>query len=543
MQEFNKVSTISNFIKQLLNTTYLPVLRTVLPGDYIIAGRQYLYHCEIINCTATGYILPYGDSSLSPKAEFVQIGEYRFGERNDKLCQNFQSNCEGYDSLTHERLGMYLRALRDMYYLNLMPLYNCFSNNALAGHHIFEDRIVKTSYNYHTKIYKVPIRFNTDYTICMDNVGITTFAPAFIRNEGLVYLNKTPIGDNIDVTNRLISLHNNQVVTSYGGLRFNAPIVLRFNNIPETKTIKRYLIREDLRHYLPVNLNSLSYFEALFDISYEYFETNIDRLYVKTGSDNLFRNAVSSDYPSEESEESSETVIPVFYLCKINPHDAGWVEDNGEDEMVVTSDTTIDFSKSYYLDCPTKEESYYTYTIEDVHCEMYDAIEDILYLLIQVPESFDSNIVILEGDYTNTASTKIYNQTDLRKLPENYLDKLFTSDIRLMRMNVEQKIPFSDTLVQFLLWNAISNLDTINMDFDRILAQLTDLYMSVDPTYYANYWYYRYRELINLYSKDNGVMYIDDNLGYVTTEIEALLNKNIPADREGLSALGANYGD
>ena len=152
MQEFNKVTTTSNFIKQLLNDTYLPVIRTVLPGDFIIANRLYILRCSIIRCNSSGYLLPYDDADLTPVAQFTTVGEYTFGEKNDKLCTNFQSSSEGYDSLTHEGLGRYLRSLRDMYGLNLMPLYNCFSNNTLPNHHIFSDRIIKTSHNYNTKI-------------------------------------------------------------------------------------------------------------------------------------------------------------------------------------------------------------------------------------------------------------------------------------------------------------------------------------------------------------------------------------------------------
>lgn len=468
MQEFNKVSTTSNFIKELLNTTYLPVIRTVQAGDYIIEDRTYIYKCEIIRCDKTGYVLPYPDATLSPKAVFHQIGEYTFGEQNGKLCTNFTSNHEGYDSLTHERLGDYLRALRDMYGLNLMPMYNCFSRNSFAKYHIFSDGVRKTHYNYHTKLYKVPIRFNTDYTICIENVGKTTFAPAFVRNEHLVVLNKTSIGDSIDVTNRYISLHTNDVISTYSGMRFFDPIVVRFNNIPETRTVKYMVSNTDDVEYTAVGLHTID------------------------GS--------------------------------MNPNALGWYVRVGNN-YTLTEDTVVDLSKTYYIKTDALSTSYYNYNIKDIHCEMFDAIEDMFYMLIQVPDSFDSNIVVLEGDYRNTQSDKYYNQLDIRNYPENYLDELFTHDIRLMRMNVPQVIPFSDTLIQFLLWNAIDNLDTINLDMDRLLSSLANLYLNPDEKYYANYWYFRYREILSKYSKHNQLEYIDDNYGYVTSDVEALLNR------------------
>lgn len=63
MQQFNKISTTSNFIKQLLNTTYLPKIRTVQAGDYIVKGRLYIYKCEIIRCEESGYILPFEEEN------------------------------------------------------------------------------------------------------------------------------------------------------------------------------------------------------------------------------------------------------------------------------------------------------------------------------------------------------------------------------------------------------------------------------------------------------------------------------------------------
>ena len=56
MVEFNKVSTESYFIKNLLYSTFLPLLRTVRENDYIIRDRLYIYKCNIIRCKSSGYI-------------------------------------------------------------------------------------------------------------------------------------------------------------------------------------------------------------------------------------------------------------------------------------------------------------------------------------------------------------------------------------------------------------------------------------------------------------------------------------------------------
>lgn len=545
MQEFNKVTTTSNFIKQLLNDTYLPVIRTVLPGDFIIANRLYILHCSIIRCNSSGYLLPYNDANLTPVAQFTTVGEYTFGEQNDKLCTNFQSNSEGYDSLTHERLGKYLRSLRDMYGLNLMPLYNCFSNNTFPNHHIFSDRIIKTSYNYNTRIYKVPIRFNTDYTVCIENLHETTIAPAFIKNNNLVKIGKNNAGNTTDITNDYISVHTNDVISTYYGMRFYSPIKVRFNNIPET-IIKKDNSRDNIvgydispiiidnhigsRYFTPITYNSREELIANRHNTYQ-LDPETNTLVNYSGVEPI--SSLTAGEVSNYTVDEIENIYGVYFTCNINPSKLGWKElstitDNGVtlegDVYINTQDTYIDLTKQYYREISKIKPIDTIYNIGESHCNKYDSVEDTLYMLIQLPESFEGNIVILEGDYTHIDSVKVFNDSDLSKYPDNILDNLFIKNLRLLRLNIKEFTPFSDTLMQFLLWHAICNLDTINLDMDRLHVTLKNLYILPDDTTYANYWYYRYRQIISDYVRENSFKYIDDNLGYVTTEIESFLN-------------------
>ena len=164
----------------------------------------------------------------------------------------------------------------------------------------------------------------------------------------------------------------------------------------------------------------------------------------------------------------------------------------------------------------------YNYDITEENCCMYDYVEDELYLLIQVPVSFNSSIVILEGDYTNFATERIYDQAKFGLFNDRKLDYLFTKNLKLMEIGGDTIVPFSDTLIQFLLWHVICNLDTINKDMDRIRDQLSE--SGALPTYpIDNNWYSRYRELIFDYADSSPKAYIRDNLGYVTTDIEKII--------------------
>ena len=771
MQEFNKVTTTSNFIKNLLISTYLPLIRTVRDFDYIIEGRLYVYKCEIIKCTKSGYIVT-GFKNVkfdSDRATYRVITEYYFGDKNDKLCTNYISNSEGYDSLTHERLGKYLRSLRDMYDLNLMPLYNCFSNKILQVHHISNSGIERTSADYNTKVYKVPIRFNTDYTICMDNLGVTTFAPAFIKNNNLILLNNTRFGNGVDATNKYIKLHRTDVIQNKSNMRFKAPIVIRYNNIPETKKVtyfeKSVAVLDYLHndnYYVELYENALprvfyyirndGIYDLAQDLTYEEFIANKTKYYY---SDNgvIVRCTVDSEFDSSkhyytlktsatghtylvtnltpETAEGTQLYIGVepatgridstfnmnkryfwregktiytdietwqiddtlymdedelsasydddnktielvtdatrlydapdfqtvclwdrcsryhtystsevyytrtngvfevwnyelgeetfnknktfyyiqnadgqyiqcsagdtyssttqyyvymneeyitvaeyyfimnttdFYLAtgfRQKP-ETYYVLTNGEfvqltgtavfdmnstyavrprretfpwrvkDEsgnLIPTSDTYMVEGTVYYSSYDQEIAKQYVYDITEENCALYDYLEDNLYLLIQVPKSYDASIVILEGNYTNTQSEKILDDSEVEMLPATLVDYLYTSSLKLMEMPYSTQVPFSDTLIEFLLWNAINNLDSINNNMDRLLLAMEKvLDNTFGANHFANYWYPQYRKLVSDIGRNYNNIVVTDNLGYVTKNLEQVINTTRNSD-------------
>lgn len=763
-QEFNKVTTTSNFIKNLLISTYLPLIRTVRDFDFIIADRLYVYKCEIIKCTKSGYLVT-GFKNINfdgDRAEYRVITEYYFGEKNDKLCTNYISNSEGYDSITHERLGKYLRSLRDMYSLNLMPLYNCFSNTILQAHHISNTNIERTAAEYNTKIYKVPIRFNTDYTICMDNLGVTTFAPAFIKNNNLILLNNTRFGNGVDATNKYIRLHRTDVIQNKSNLRFKSPFIIRYNNIPETKKVSyfekqpkeldylhtdnyyqlntpttlpriNYYMRNDGRYeiaegltatefnldptkyyysddgvitrctlsssfdsniiyfiavqgvtgstYLPTTLlptpensgvplyigvepdtgridstfeltkryfwrenrtiytdietwvseDSLymdeeeffatysdgtihldvnkvrkydspnfqtvclwercsrystydenqtyytnetgSYFEVWeYELGEDNFNQNKSFYYLKEGDTFVqcgpndsydssatyyvfsneeyitaqeyyfiinttefyialgFQGPTQNYYILEEGEFTQLTGAAEFdinstYATRTTKELFTWRVKNSDGDLVPTTDIYMVTGTKYYASHDLETEAQYVYDITEENCALYDYLEDNLYLLIQVSKSYEPNIIILEGDYTNTQSEKILDDSDVSLLPDLLVDNLYTSNLKLMQMPSTVPVPFSETLVEFLLWNAINNLDSINNNMDRLLLAIGKVLNNpFSVNHFANYWYPQYRKLVSDVGRNYNNIVVTDNLGYVTKDLEQVIN-------------------
>lgn len=79
-----------------------------------------------------------------------------------------------YDSYTHEYLGDYLRFMRDYNHINLMPLYNCFSNKLcnninLTFKNSKADIVEFNSNDNKYKIYMLPVKFFKQYTIAIDS--------------------------------------------------------------------------------------------------------------------------------------------------------------------------------------------------------------------------------------------------------------------------------------------------------------------------------------------------------------------------------------
>lgn len=119
-----------------------------------------------------------------------------------------------YDSYTHEYLGDYLRFLRDYDGINLMPLYNCFSNQ--RPHLLkFVNNVIElnaTDENY--KVYSLPVRLFNNYTIAIDSDYPVEVCCGIYTDKGIL---ETPPGMKFDITT--------QTYKRYSKMQFGAPIL------------------------------------------------------------------------------------------------------------------------------------------------------------------------------------------------------------------------------------------------------------------------------------------------------------------------------
>ena len=179
------------YIKDGQIQIYAPTIRTETKTT-IIDGKE---------ITEDKTVIQYSDNDWKPYHAAYGSEHYKVHNKNANIhtpkgyaynlkIRNYTKNLKiqnnVYDSYTHEYLGDYLRFQRDYRNINLMPLYNCFSNTLCPRLNISFDvvedvidsttnKVTKKGYvakfdtretNY--KIYMIPIKLFQKYTIAID---------------------------------------------------------------------------------------------------------------------------------------------------------------------------------------------------------------------------------------------------------------------------------------------------------------------------------------------------------------------------------------
>ena len=235
MQKFNTTDILTGYIKQLLHDFNLPKIKVYKKKYKEYFNTHGYEHPEVLQTITTvttensieyptnlryvpylkeGRIQEYIDGQWQDlgfkshnKAKHQHY--YNYGDKLLNYTKTLRLKDNTYDSYTHEYLGDYLRFKRDYYDLDLMPLYNCFSNkiceklnlewtivnpeikefgNILIDSETGEETVelntttndqttvVKTqtqTYKFSTddsnyKIYMVPVKLFNEYTIAID---------------------------------------------------------------------------------------------------------------------------------------------------------------------------------------------------------------------------------------------------------------------------------------------------------------------------------------------------------------------------------------
>ena len=148
---------------------YIPYIKDGILQEYTADGWKTCHHNVSEKHTK------FHETTKIPYA----VIQYSYGQKILNYTKNLKLQNTVYDSYTHEYLGEYLRFHRDFANINLMPLYNCFSNRACpnldltftVGKNNYR-AVFKTDQSFADALYKyymVPVKFFKNYTIAIDS--------------------------------------------------------------------------------------------------------------------------------------------------------------------------------------------------------------------------------------------------------------------------------------------------------------------------------------------------------------------------------------
>lgn len=323
-QKFLEDTIQSKFIKALLYNAYLPTYSTLNTGDYAIKGMNYIYKRNVCICDKSG---PAGNgAALRP------LKHYTFGLPYPKFSDNFISTYPFYDIETHKRLGQYLRCYRDIYDIDLMPFYNCFTGQYTSGLKITKDGIVNKP-NSTDKIFMIPIKFNKTYTICIDSQSEVWMAPAMINNFQWVTiprLQEDGTFSEVDLTEVLCS--KKKAIQRFTSTSFTTPIIYELEN--KTTSNELFLQQHEKYLYLIIqvssqNNSSLSVLEGNYTklkstkiINAEEFskikEPRLNELFLSELSLMRLSDGISYPFADRLIEYLLQNVIDIFDPIKQN---------------------------------------------------------------------------------------------------------------------------------------------------------------------------------------------------------------------------------
>ena len=198
-QKFYTNTLQSNFIKYILQNTYIPTIPFTCNINHITKNGTYIHDNYFVKAKKSDdmsdVLKKIEDNPNAYSEYFLRYDPYIFGKRYIGLTTNFTSNTNTYDSETHYYLGQYIKAYKAYYGIDLFPYYNCYSNDYLSNIDIRLDNLsniapfikyYSNQYDNKYKIISVPISFCQEYTIALDCASEVLMCPIFIGKKGLL---------------------------------------------------------------------------------------------------------------------------------------------------------------------------------------------------------------------------------------------------------------------------------------------------------------------------------------------------------------------
>lgn len=583
-QQFFAKTIQSDFIKSLLYNTPLPICNCVTMGDYLIKGHSYIYNRQLIRCTANGYLKPellpvqiytrntlgifiLGYSTLGIafngsiskvayggyifKNKYYLLGEYdlNYEDQTYSRFSSSQSYSRGdivihqqydhdylyvaLDDLTpgvwNNRNWQYILSVKGPYQLILCTESGVIGDRpAGATFTVVQDfEPAEVSYANYQSDYHY-LSGDTYYIVVKQDPNKNTSQWDYI----LTYNGYSGYLED--------SVAQYDVVESYipeQYYRLNTQRFLSPYDYYDSTTHKE--LGRLLRFYRSVyDLDLLPYYNC-WDGSYMEGFVITDRGIDETSSttNKLIRVPIkfNKKYTIAIDCNSEVRIVPIFSKLndlltvklgignEIDLSEQFLIKEN----LSISKYNQLSFTKPVVYSVPNTSTDPLS-TIEgsvgnvDVTVsEFFQRYESDLYLIIQVPATNDSSIVVLEGDFTSINTTNIFDMQHLKSLSQQQFNDYLLSDLSLLMLNDRVSYPFADRLVEYLLDNVITNKDEIGEDIIRIRQKLNGS-ISYDANSVAWDEYLR-KTIYDLYMNSSKTSKLDIS-GFVDKDVEQFIN-------------------
>lgn len=511
MLKFGNNNIFTGYIKQLLHSFNLPKSRV-----YTKKQKQYFKaNGTELNVLTTVKKFP-GASNISTGFSYptdmryysyIKDGYFQHyieeikGENNDIITHRWESTSEHYhpnrkvlnltknlvisnnlyDYYTHEYLGDFLRFIRDYYDLNLMPLYNCFSNR-ICNNIYFN---INKTYTITTTVNGIPTELNSSIKATFDSTD-----------------------SNYKIYMLPVKLFNSYTIA----IDCEYPIELFcgfYGAYMDTRNFNTELAKATFRRISGSKFNKPFIYDGLSSESIKKFSAEgLDPMNLAQEEEDL---KLFIKLPSNLA--SSITILEGDYTNYNNT----FLEGNKVlQNHTVTNYFTGDIYNNIYVDSNDRQ------VVKNAN-EAWTYVDD----NTAVPSANISGIT------EKTVLTMSYP-----KLEDREFEPITT--LQLLQLNTGESYPFSDKLIEYLIDNVITHLDTIPDNIKRVQAVLTRPYKpgsnpydpGVDNTAYQpeheGIWDKKIRHIIYDYMNNTNNNKINSELrreafGYVDKAAEQLV--------------------
>ena len=477
--KFYDNTIITKFVKELVSKTNVPFISTWKPGDFAIRGMLYLTRDAIWKCQHTGW--PENINATCPKSHistqsgsynldelrfFKRVSTYVFGEEYYNITGRYESKILGYDNITHFYLGQYLRMMRDIYDLDMMPFYNCFGNEYLADIDFNQRGEVfsASSQNNSYKILSVPVRFGQQYMIAINSEVPIECICAIYGSKGFI----KELTENLNTVNSAEDEDGKRHNTykKFQRTQFQSPVLYR--------TVSWHQLYQNLHKDDNETINNKAYDQGLGQ-----FERYL-RLLIKIPKSNKSSVVViEGDYPVVSTFESPNTSSVTWsnqYLYGTSVNSKTVTGDWIRPEVIQNFSNNFSHAANYF---PRK--SYKVkYRLTDNNLKKCFSGELITSPLDSTSSTFEGRVkfeimnkhinnhyqIITDLQRSNIVVDQVLECVEYEVAKPNKEPLL--SPLGLLQVSDGNIYAFSDRLIEYLVQNVINHLDEFSKDVERV---------------------------------------------------------------------------